>query len=129
MDIHIIPFSTNTFDVAFCNHVMEHVDDDIKAMSELHRVLKPGGWAIIQSPLDVRREKTLQDPAITSPADREKYYWQADHQRLYGRDYGKRLRQAGFHVTEDRFVMELDETLIQRYALPREELIYLCHKR
>jgi SAM-dependent methyltransferase len=107
---------------------MEHVDDDIKAMSELHRVLKPGGWAIIQSPMDTRMENTLEDPAIISPADREKYYWQDDHQRLYGRDYGRRLAKAGFQVTEDRFVMELSKDTVQRYALPKEEIIYVCRK-
>ncbi|MBD0254862.1 MAG: class I SAM-dependent methyltransferase [Cytophagales bacterium] len=128
MDIHRIPFPADTFDVAFCNHVMEHVDDDIQAMRELHRVLKPGGWAIIQSPMNTRLEHTFQDPAITSPADREKHYWQDDHQRLYGRDYGRRLERAGFRVTEDRFVMELDPPTVQRYALPREEIIYLCRK-
>jgi SAM-dependent methyltransferase len=128
MDIHRIPFEAGTFDVAFCNHVMEHVDDDIQAMRELHRVLRPGGWAIIQSPQDVTRATTLQDPAITSPADREKYYWQDDHQRLYGRDYARRLEQAGFSVTEDRFVMELPAAEADRYALPKGEIIYLCRK-
>ena len=102
MDIHHIPFGENTFDVAFCNHVMEHVDDDIRAMAELYRVLKPGGWAIIQSPMDTTRATTLQDPAITSPADREKHYWQSDHQRLYGRDYAQRLEKAGFAVVRRR---------------------------
>ncbi len=78
--------------------------------------------------MDVRLEKTFQDPAITSPADREKHYWQADHQRLYGRDYGDRLRSAGFQVTADRFVMEMDQARVQHYALPAEEIIYLCRK-
>ena len=82
MDVHEIPFDDNTFDVVFCNHVMEHVDDDIKAMSEIYRVLKPGGWAIIQSPQDYSRETTLEDPTITDPKERERVYWQDDHVRL-----------------------------------------------
>lgn len=129
MDIHQIPFEANTFDVAFCNHVMEHVDDDIKAMSELHRVLKPGGWAIIQSPQDWSRADTFEDPTITDPKEREKHYWQDDHLRLFGRDYGKRLEKAGFKVTEDRFVMnELTPEEVKRFSLPANEVIYFCQK-
>jgi SAM-dependent methyltransferase len=128
MDIHQIPFEANTFDVTFCNHVMEHVTDDIKAMSELYRVLKPGGWAIIQSPLDPRRETTLEDPTITSPADRLKHYWQEDHLRLYGLDYKQRLEKAGFTVTEDRFAAELPVEISKKYALPVGEVIYFCKK-
>lgn len=129
MDIHQIPFEANTFDVAFCNHVMEHVDDDIKAMSELHRVLKPGGWAIIQSPQDWSRATTFEDPTITDPKEREKHYWQDDHLRLFGRDYGKRLEKGGFKVTEDRFVMnELTPEEVKRFALPANEVIYFCQK-
>jgi SAM-dependent methyltransferase len=107
---------------------MEHVDNDIQAMSELHRVLKPGGWAIIQSPMDVTRATTLEDPSITSEADREKYYWQKDHVRLYGQDYQQRLEKAGFQVKADRFVQELDKQLVERYALPAGEIIYFCKK-
>ena len=126
MDVHEIPFDDASFDVVFCNHVMEHVDDDIKAMSEINRVLKPGGWAIIQSPQDYNREETLEDPSITAPKERERVYWQSDHVRLFGLDYGNRLTKAGFKVTEDRYVMELPKETVQRYALPANEIIYFC---
>ena len=128
MDIHHIPFEEAVFDVTFCNHVMEHVTDDLRAMQELHRILKPGGWAIIQSPLDPRHETTLEDPTITSPQDRLKHYWQEDHLRLYGLDYKNRLEKAGFLVTEDRFAAELPLETALRYALPRGEVIYFCKK-
>lgn len=128
MDIHQIPFPEATFDVAFCNHVMEHVHDDIRAMQELHRVLKPGGWAIVQSPQDWSRATTYEDAAITDPRERERHFWQDDHHRLYGRDYGRRLEGGGFQVTEDRFVMELPAPVVERYALPKEEIIYFCRK-
>lgn len=128
MDVHDIPFEDNTFNVVFCNHVMEHVDDDIKAMSEIHRVLKPGGWAIIQSPQDYSREETLEDPTITDPKERERVYWQDDHVRLFGMDYGKRLEKAAFKVTEDDFVMKLPKEKVERYALPAKEIIYFCAK-
>ncbi|WP_028668898.1 class I SAM-dependent methyltransferase [Runella zeae] len=129
MDIHQIPFPDNTFDVTFCNHVMEHVDDDIKAMSELYRVLKPGGWAIIQSPQDLSKATTYEDASITDPKEREKHFWQDDHLRLFGRDYGKRLEKGGFKVTEDRFVMDqLTPEEVKLFALPANEIIYFCQK-
>lgn len=128
MDIHQIPFEQNTFDVVFCNHVMEHVDDDLQAMQEIYRVLKPGGWAIIQSPQDYSRSETLEDPAAVTPQQREKLHGQNDHLRTYGMDYPRRLRKAGFTVTEDDFVKKLPEEKIKRYALPGEEIIYFCEK-
>lgn len=128
MDVLDIPFKENSFDVVFCNHVMEHVDSDIKAMKEIHRVLKPGGWAIMQSPVYPYLEKTLEDPSITDPKEREKIYGQNDHLRKFGRDYGERLREAGFKVTEDNYLDELSDEVRKRYALPEEEIIYFCEK-
>nr|MDQ3393915.1 class I SAM-dependent methyltransferase [Bacteroidota bacterium] len=78
MDIHHIPFEENKFDVVFCNHVMEHVDDDIRSMQEIYRVLKRGGWAIIQSPLDLRLSKTNEGTTLKSPQEREKAFGQND---------------------------------------------------
>lgn len=129
MDVHDIPFEENTFDAAMCNHVMEHVDSDIKAMSEIHRVLKPGGWAIMQVPFfSPIPEVTLEDKTIVDPKERERVYGQDDHVRLYGKDYPDRIRQAGFEVIEDRFIDELGKELIQKYALPPNETIYFCKK-
>ena len=129
MDVHDIPFEDSIFDVAFCNHVMEHVNDDIKAMSEIHRVLKPGGWAIIQVPFMAEGlELTYEDTSITSPAERFKAFGQEDHVRMYGTDYGLRLQQGGFEVVEDDYVMHLDKTLVERYSLPSQEIVYLCKK-
>jgi SAM-dependent methyltransferase len=129
MDIHQIPFADNTFEVAFCNHVMEHVADDIKAMSEIRRVLKPGGWAIIQVPFfNNDLEITLEDKSIISPEERFKAYGQEDHVRMYGRDYGRRLEKAGFQVKEDDFVMQLDKKIVEKFALPAQEIIYLAQK-
>jgi SAM-dependent methyltransferase len=128
MDVHEIPFDEGTFDVVFCNHVMEHVENDIKSMSEIHRVLKPGGWAIIQSPVYPELDHTLEDPSITDSLEREKIYGQNDHMRKYGKDYGKRLRKAGFNVSEDNYLDELSDDKRKRYALPEEEIIYFCEK-
>lgn len=128
MDIHQIPFTENTFDVVFCNHVMEHVEDDKLAMQEIYRVLKPNGWAIIQSPQDYNRESTLEDPSAVTPEQREKLHGQNDHLRTYGLDYVERLREAGFAVDEDDFVKKLPSETVKSHALPREEIIYFCKK-
>lgn len=130
MDIHEIPFDDNQFDVCFCNHVMEHVADDIKAMSEIHRVLKPGGWAILQIPLfHPLPEKTHEDPSITDLGERERIFGQDDHVRLYGKDYVDRLRQGGFDAKEDWYVKELPAEEAKRYALPTDEPIFFCQKK
>jgi len=128
MDVTDNPFGDNEFDVVMCNHVFEHVENDTLAMSEFYRVLKPGGWGIFQVPIDINREDTFEDPSIIDPKQREKYFWQHDHVRLYGKDYGKRLSKVGFVVEENNFIEELGEELSKRYALPIGEIIYVCRK-
>lgn len=128
MDIQDIPFDENTFDVIMCNHVLEHVDDDRKAMDEFYRVMKPGGWGIFQVPVDYTREDTYEDASITDPREREKHYWQSDHLRLYGKNYGEVLAKSGFEVVEENFINDLPKELVERYALPKDEIIYLCKK-
>ncbi len=128
LDVRDLPFNDNSFDAAMCNHVFEHVIEDYKAMSEFYRVLKPGGWAIFQVPLDVTREVTYEDFSITSPTEREKHFWQHDHVRLYGKDYGKRLENAGFVVTEYDYISEIGDELAKRYALPIGETVFVCKK-
>ncbi|MES2176308.1 MAG: methyltransferase domain-containing protein [Gemmatimonadota bacterium] len=104
MDVTDIQFPDATFDVILCNHVLEHIPDDRRAMSELHRVLKPGGWAILQVPLSETLEHTYEDPSITSTAGREQAFGQEDHVRIYAADYRSRLAGAGFAVTVFRWV-------------------------
>lgn len=128
-DLHEIPLEDDKFDVIFCNHVMEHVEDALQCMKELHRVMKPGGWGIMQVPQDFTREETFEDKSITSPEDREKYYWQKDHVRLFGRDYPEWLKKAGFEVTEFRKETMYDEKLIERFRLHKEEILYIVHKK
>lgn len=127
-DLHHAPFEDNTYDVIFCNHVLEHVEDANQCMRELYRIMKPGGWGIFQVPLDTTRATTLEDPTITSEADREKHYWQKDHVRLFGLDYKTKLEAAGFKVKVDDFVNTLGADLVDRYRLPAGEMIYFCEK-
>ncbi len=129
MDIHEMPFEESSFDVIFCNHVLEHVEDDLKALSEIKRVLKPGGWAILQVPFFYPIPKTtLEDPSITDPGEREKIFGQDDHVRMYGEDYAERLRSSGLEVIEDQLIHELDQSVKERHALPENEIIYRVEK-
>jgi SAM-dependent methyltransferase len=130
MDIHDIPFEENTFDVIFCNHVLEHVADDILALNEMKRVLKPGGWAILQVPFFYPLPKvTYEDKTITDPKEREKAFGQDDHVRMYGEDYADRLRSTGFEVLEELLIDELKEAEVTRFALPKQEIIYRVVKK
>lgn len=129
MDLHKAPFPDNTFDVIFCNHVLEHVDDDAQCMRELYRIMKPGGWGIFQVPQDTTREKTYEDKSIVTPEAREEHFWQKDHVRLYGLDYKDRLAAAGFNVTVDDYIKTFSAAELDRYRLPAGELLYVCRKQ
>jgi SAM-dependent methyltransferase len=128
-DLHNIPLEDNKFDVMFCNHVLEHVEDAHQCLKELYRVMKPGGWAIMQVPQDMSRETTFEDSSITSEADREKYFWQKDHVRLFGKDYPKWMEQAGFEVEEFLQESNFDDKLIERYRLSKGEILYIARKK
>lgn len=128
MDIHDIPFEDEAFDIVFCNHVLEHVEDDRKAMSEICRVMKKGGWGILQIPLFFPLpEKTIEDPTIKDPKKREELFGQDDHVRKYGPDYKNRLEEAGFNV-HDGFNNELTEEEIHRYSIVRNDTLYVVVK-
>jgi len=128
MDITAIQFIDNSFDVIYANHVLEHIPDDLKAMCELRRILKPTGWAILQVP--IWGDKTLEDANISTSEEREKLFGQKDHVRRYGLDgiYKKRLEIAGFEVFVDSYVRSLGSDVIKKYGLMPDEDIYFCRK-
>jgi SAM-dependent methyltransferase len=98
MDITNIDIDTSQFDLIICNHVLEHIIDDRKAMAELYRVLKPGGVAILQVPMSTKLKETFEDESVTSELDRERVFGQKDHVRIYAPDYTERLASVGFKV-------------------------------
>ncbi len=128
VDITKIPFENDWFDLILCNHVLEHIPDDRKAMKELFRVMKKGGHGIFQVPIKYELKETYEDWSITSEPEREKAFGQKDHVRWYGSDYPERLSSVGFTVDEDEYVKTLDQQIVKRYALSPYEIIYHCIK-
>lgn len=140
-DVTCISFADNSFDIIFCSHVLEHIPDDRRAMRELRRVLKPGGFAILQVPIkDTFHgrviDKTYEDFSIDTPEGREKAFGQNDHVRVYGRDFKNRVESSGFHLRIDKFIDSLPVEKVKRYALlpsgndvmETEGWIYHCTK-
>lgn len=127
-DILDLPFEDNEFDLVFCNHVLEHIEDDAKAMKELYRVLKPKGMGIFQVPQEISRDHTYEDFSITSPEERAEHFGQYDHVRIYGKDYFDRLRAAGFQVHEVDYSTKLSAEEIEKYCLAKGEILPVCFK-
>lgn len=127
-DICNLPFEDNQYDTIFCNHVLEHIPDDTKAMQELYRVLKKGGMAILQIPQDLSRETTFEDNSITDKKERAKIFGQYDHVRIYGRDYFDKLRSIGFTVDEVDYTANLSEGEIEEFCLQKSEVIPVVYK-
>lgn len=129
IDVTDIPFAAGTFDAVLCNHVLEHVPDDARALRELFRVLKPGGFAVLQTPYASGLEKTLEDPReIDTDDKRLEYYGQEDHVRLYGRDLFDRIRAAGFSLELKKHDACLPDIVASRYGVNRDEPLFLCVK-
>lgn len=124
MDLCNISYPDASFDAIYCSHVLEHVDDDRRAMRELRRVLRQDGWAILLVPITV--DRTFEDPSITSPEQRLRVFGQEDHVRRYGPDYVDRLREAGFEVRQYRPEEMFGSSEILRYGLQNAGDVFLC---
>ena len=127
-DICDLPFKNNSFDFIICNHVLEHIQDDTKAMQELYRVLAPSGTAIVQVPYDVKRTITFEDNTITDQSERTRIFGQYDHLRVYGMDYFKKLSSIGFDVNALDYTSGISSDDIERYRLCKGELLPVCKK-
>lgn len=127
MDLMALELPDASRTLVWCSHVLEHVPDDRKAMAEMHRVLAPGGMAVIQVPVDV--PKTDEDPTITDPRERLRRFQQEDHVRLYGMDVADRLKAAGFAVQVKR-PQDFSRDLVKKHSLsfrPTNE-VFVCRK-
>lgn len=124
-DIQQIPLQDESFEVVICNHLMEHVEDDRKAMRELNRILKKGGWGVLLSPVDLTRQTTFEDDSITDPKERTRIFGQYDHRRLYGNDFAERLREAGFEVEDVDYAARLTAEERSRYALTEDHIYFI----
>lgn len=122
VDVTETPFPDATFDLILCNHVLEHIPDDGRAMRELRRVLKPGGIALLQVPLGMRLTQTVEDPSVADPKERERRFGQFDHVRIYEQgDYLVRLRAAGFEIELISAADVAGRDGLERYGLNRRE--------
>lgn len=128
-DILDLPFADESFDIVFCNHVLEHIENDAKAMSELYRVLRPGGWGILQVPMKNSLEKTYEDFSIKDPKERQKHFGQYDHVRWYGMDYFDRLKKAGFEADINFYSQKFSDEEIKKYGLRVNEILPVVYKK
>lgn len=126
-DVQHIPLEDCSVDVVICNHLLEHVEDDRRAMRELYRILRPGGWGIALVPEDRSLPTTFEDDSITDPKERTRIFGQYDHRRIYGRDYDSRLAEAGFRVERIGYREQLTEAQQRLYAIGSDDLV-IIHK-
>jgi predicted SAM-dependent methyltransferase len=126
MDVTALELPDASFDAVYCSHVLEHVPNDRMALSELRRILRPGGWAILQVPIS--GEVTREDPKVTDPAERKRRYGHPGHVRAYGRDYAARLRGAGFAVEVVPYAERLGAEATARFGLAQREEVYFCRR-
>ncbi|MBW8362211.1 MAG: class I SAM-dependent methyltransferase [Kaistella sp.] len=122
-DILALPFENGSFDIVFCNHVLEHIVDDQKAMSELYRVMKKGGWGIFQVPMKNSLEKTYEDFTVTNPKERQKHFGQYDHVRWYGMDYFDRLKSVGFQTDINFYSRKFSPEERKKFGLMENEIL------
>ena len=122
-DVQHIPMEARSIDVVICNHLLEHVVNDRLALSELYRILKPGGWGIMLVPEDRSRATTFEDDTITDAKERTRLFGQYDHRRVYGRDYDQRLAEAGFVVERIAVADLLSPEERIRHAVGNDDLV------
>jgi SAM-dependent methyltransferase len=129
LDITKLALPDGSFDAVICSHVLEHVEDDAAAMRELRRITAPDGWCLIMVPLDLGRERTLEDRTVTTPQERQRTFWQHDHVRLYAADISERLMAAGFAVERIRPQEAFAPELVDRSRIGDAEDLWLCRCR
>jgi SAM-dependent methyltransferase len=124
-DITELPFADGTFDVVLCQHVLEHVEDDRRSLSEIRRVLRNDGWAVISVPIRPD-QATLEDPSVTDPEERTRLFGEPGHVRFYGYDLADRIKDAGLDpILQPGEQVSDDEC--RAFGLRKDENLFLCH--
>ena len=127
-DICNLPFNDNIYDYILCNHVLEHIYDDEKAMKEIFRVLNKNGIAILQVPIDIKSNLTQDGRDIDDKEVRSKLFGQYDHLRMYGLDYFKKLKKVGFNVKNIEYLSKLSKDEVEKFSLTNAGTIPVCIK-
>ena len=127
MDLTDLAFPDRTFDVIYCRHVLEHIPDERRALEELYRSLKVGGWAVIQVP--VIAAVTYEDDDVIAPPDRERVFGQHDHVRSYGPDFEERLARAGFAATHILAADVVSPEEMKTMAISSHHDLFHCQRR
>lgn len=128
VDMLAIQYPDASFDFVIANHVLEHVIDENRALSELCRVLKPGGFAILQTPFSAKLKHTFSDPGINDDFSRLQAYGQEDHVRLYGSDIMDRFESSGLVSRSQVHEVVLSEIDAQKYGVNKSEPFLLFEK-
>ncbi|HSJ35520.1 MAG TPA: class I SAM-dependent methyltransferase, partial [Acidimicrobiia bacterium] len=126
MDLTAVPLKSASVDAIICVHVLEHIIEDKAAITEMHRILRPGGWAVISVPLRLDRP-TYEDATIVTAAAREAAFGETTHVRYYGYDFIDRLEAAGFEVALHE-ARAIDDDERDRYGLLDDENIFFCRR-
>jgi len=126
-DITKMTFENDEFSTVICSHVLEHIPDDRQALAELARILRPGGFLIVQVPLNLE-SPTDEDPTVVSPEERKRRWGEPDHLRMYGLDVADRIRAAGFDVEVLRCGALFEGSLRDHYGLDQKEVVFVCRR-
>ena len=126
-DVQQIPMADSSVDIIICNHLLEHVESDYKALTEMYRIMRPGGLGIMLAPIDYTLETTFEDDTITDPKQRAEVFGQYDHRRIYGKDYLERLRAAGFEAFEIDYAAEFSDSDRTKFSFGSDKL-YIVRK-
>jgi SAM-dependent methyltransferase len=125
LDLTQLEYDNCYFDYVIANHVLEHIPNDKKAMTEIYRVLKDDGIGVITVPIDEKLDKTYEDSSIVLPDDREKHFGQWDHVRLYGLDIKQRFEEVGFEVEMNRYYDSFSKEDYERFGFCEDIIIVL----
>lgn len=127
LDLQDFKFKKKNFDLVICNHVLEHIENDLLAMKNIFSIMKSGGIAILQVPFSSNIDKDYKTDAVKSDLDRLNYYGQTDHVRVYSEsNYLKKLKDTGFNVQSDDMLQQKQN--IPSYGLNSSEKIIFVIK-